>query len=67
MKSNRFIQAAPEGFLGGEHIKSVYAGRRGSMAGAFAAAMAATTSVRAQSSKDDPNIVNLPAHTKGLG
>ena len=72
MKSNRFIQAAPEGFLGGEHIKSVYAGRRGSMAGAFAAAMAATTAARAQTSvsnasKDDPNIVNLPAHTKGLG
>jgi sulfane dehydrogenase subunit SoxC len=67
MKINRFIQAAPEGFLGSEQIKSVYAGRRGFMAGAFAAAMAATTAARAQSSKDDPNIVNLPAHTKGLG
>lgn len=67
MRNNRFIQAAPEGFLGSEQIKSVYAGRRGFMAGAFAAAMAATTSARAQSSKDDPNIVNLPAHSKGLG
>ena len=37
------------------------------MAGAFAAAMAATTTARAQSSKDDLNIVNLPAHSKGLG
>lgn len=67
MRSNRFIQPAPEGFLGKEDIKAVYAGRRGFMAGAFAAAMAATTAARAQSSKDDPNIVNLPAHTKGLG
>ena len=67
MRNNRFIQAAPEGFLGSEQIKSVYAGRRGFMAGAFAAAMAAATAARAQSSKDDPNIVNLPAHTKGLG
>ena len=39
MRNNRFIQAAPEGFLGGEQIKSVYAGRRGFMAGAFAAAI----------------------------
>ena len=67
MRNNRFIQPAPEGFLGSEQIKSVYAGRRGFMAGAFAAAMAATTTARAQSSKDDPNIVNLPAHSKGLG
>lgn len=67
MRNNRFIQAAPESFLGSEQIKSVYAGRRGFMAGAFAAAMAATTTARAQSSKDDPNIVNLPAHSKGLG
>ncbi len=37
------------------------------MAGAFAAAMATTTTVRAQSSKDDPNIVNLPAHIKVRG
>ena len=66
MRNNRFIQPAPEGFLGSEQIKSVYAGRRGFMAGAFAAAMAATTTARAQSSKDDPNIVNLPAHSKGL-
>lgn len=67
MRNNRYIQPAPEGFLGKEQIKSVYAGRRGFMAGAFAAAMAAATSARAQSAKDDPNIVNLPAHTKGLG
>ncbi len=67
MRNNRYIQPAPEGFLGKEQIKSVYAGRRGFMAGAFAAAMAAATSARAQSAKDDPHIVNLPAHTKGLG
>ncbi len=67
MRSNRFIQLAPEGFLGNEQIKSVYAGRRGFMAGAFAAAMAATTTAQSQTSKDDPNILNLPEHTKGLG
>jgi sulfane dehydrogenase subunit SoxC len=37
------------------------------MAGAFASALAASSVARAQSSRDDPNIVNLPAHTKGLG
>ena len=69
MRNNRFIQAAPEGFLNKEQIKSVYGGRRGFMAGAFASALAVSTAARAQTapSKDDPNIINLPAHSKGLG
>ena len=69
---NRFIQAAPENFLSGNQINEVKAGRRGFLAGAFAAAAAATVSgarAQAQSSTSagDPNILNMPAHTKGLG
>ena len=69
MRISRFIQPAPENFLSKEQVKSVYSGRRGFMAGAFASAMAAATSVRAQGASgiDDPNIINLPEHTKGLG
>ena len=48
MRNNRFIQAAPEGFLNKEQIKSVYGGRRGFMAGAFASALAVSTAARAQ-------------------
>jgi sulfane dehydrogenase subunit SoxC len=67
---NRFIQRAPENFLSGDQINDVKAGRRGFLAGAFAAA-AASMSARAQTSAPmpagDPNILTLPAHTKGLG
>ena len=61
---NRFIQRAPENFLSGEQINEIKAGRRGFLAGAFAAAAAAVTQAQAAG---DPNILNLPAHTKGLG
>ena len=61
---NRFIQRAPENFLSAQQINDVKAGRRGFLAGAFAAAVAG---VQAQTSVGDPNILNLPAHTKGLG
>ena len=71
---NRFIQRAPENFLSGNQINEVKAGRRGFLAGAFAAAAAAAATVsgaraQAQSSTSagDPNILNMPAHTKGLG
>jgi sulfane dehydrogenase subunit SoxC len=69
MRSNRFLQTAPESFLSGEQVKDVYRGRRGFMTGAFAAALAAAASARAQSSaaQGDPNILNLPDHTKALG
>jgi sulfane dehydrogenase subunit SoxC len=61
---NRFIQRAPENFLSAQQINDVKAGRRGFLAGAFAAAVAG---VQAQTSAGDSNILNLPAHTKGLG
>jgi sulfane dehydrogenase subunit SoxC len=38
MMLNRFIQRAPENFLSREQIHEVRAGRRGFLAGAFAAA-----------------------------
>ena len=63
---NRFIQRAPESFLSSEQIRDVQAGRRGFLAGAFAAA-AASMSAHAQPAAGDPNILNLPAHSKGLG
>ncbi len=61
---NRFIQRAPENFLSAQQINDVKAGRRGFLAGAFAAAVAG---VQAQTPAGDPNILNLPAHSKGLG
>ena len=61
---NRFIQRAPENFLSAQQINEVKAGRRGFLAGAFAAAVAGA---QAQTSAGDPNILNLPAHSKGLG
>ena len=62
---NRFIQRAPENFLSAQQINDVKAGRRGFLVGAFAAAVAGA---QAQTSvAGDPNILNLPLHTKGLG
>ena len=63
---SRFIQRAPENFLSRAQIRDVHAGRRGFLAGAFAAA-AASMSVHAQTQAGDPNILNLPVHSKGLG
>jgi sulfane dehydrogenase subunit SoxC len=69
MRTNRFLQPAPEGFLDASQIKAVHGGRRGFMASAFAAALATAGAARAQTapSVDDSNIVNLPDHTKALG
>jgi sulfane dehydrogenase subunit SoxC len=72
MRNNRFLQAAPEGFLSAEQIKSVHGGRRGFMGAAFAAALTGAAVARAQSSSQspslgDPNILNLPDHSKTLG
>ena len=61
---NRFIRRAPENFLSAQQINEVKSGRRGFLAGAFAAAVAG---VQAQTTAGDPNILTLPAHTKGLG
>ena len=66
MRTNRFLQPAPEGFLSHSQIKAVHGGRRGFMAGAFTSAVAGVGTARAQA-VDDTNIVNLPDHTKALG
>jgi sulfane dehydrogenase subunit SoxC len=63
---SRFIQRAPENFLSREQIQEVRAGRRGFLSGAVAAAASAMAASRALAS-DDPAIMNLPAHSKGLG
>jgi sulfane dehydrogenase subunit SoxC len=70
---SRFIQRAPENFLSAAQINDVKAGRRGFLAGAFAAAAAAASSMSAHAQTNasaligDPNILTLPAHSKGLG
>ncbi|MDB5967213.1 MAG: Mo-co oxidoreductase dimerization domain, partial [Polaromonas sp.] len=63
---SRFLRRAPENFLDAQQVAEVRAGRRGFLAGALAAASAAAAgSARAEA--DDPAIVNLPPHSKGLG
>jgi sulfane dehydrogenase subunit SoxC len=65
---SRFIRRAPENFLDREQIQAVRAGRRGFLAGAMAAAATAVGTGRALAQAgDDPAIMNLPAHSKGLG
>jgi sulfane dehydrogenase subunit SoxC len=77
MSSGRLIKA-PENFLSQDGIKTVFAegkkGRRDFIRSAFAAAAAgaAVPVALAQgnpvsASGGDPNILNLPAHSKGLG
>ncbi len=65
------IRKAPEGFLTPEQISDVTAGRRNFLSNAFtlvagSAAAASSAPARAQF-QGDPNILELPAHTKGLG
>ena len=65
---SRFLQRAPENFLDAQQMRDVRAGRRGFLAYALAAATAATaTAAAAQTRQGDPNILELPAHSKGLG
>ncbi|MDW5441760.1 sulfite dehydrogenase [Polaromonas sp. SM01] len=64
---SRFIRRAPENFLSQDDIKSVRSGRRGFLAGAVAAAAASSLAAQRAMAQDDPAIVNLPAHSKGLG
>ncbi len=72
--SGRLIKA-PESFLDPTGIKTVFAegkkGRRDFIRGAFAAAAAtagvAALPARAQQPAGDPAILELPAHSKGLG
>jgi sulfane dehydrogenase subunit SoxC len=58
------IRRAPEHFLDAKQIADVQAGRREFLRGAFAAAAAAATAAQAGG---DPNILNLPEHSKSLG
>ncbi len=61
------IRRAPEGFLSQSDIAAVRTGRRSLLAGVFGAAMASLAQTTHAQTKDDPNIMELPAHTKGLG
>ena len=65
------IRKATEDFLTREQISEITAGRRQFLSNAFAlasgsVAIAASAPARAQL-QGDPNILELPAHTKGLG
>ena len=64
---SRFIQSAPENFLTPAQMQDVRAGRRGFLAGALLAASATASSQANAQQAGDPNILNLPAHSKGLG
>jgi sulfane dehydrogenase subunit SoxC len=65
---SRFIRRAPENFLSREQIQDVRAGRRGFLAGAVAAAAGAMAAQQALAQAgDDPAIMSLPVHSKGLG
>ena len=59
------IRKAPEGFLTQPQIADVLRGRRGFLGAAMAVAAGAAGAAGA--SQSDPNILNLPDHTKGLG
>ncbi|QIL72541.1 sulfite dehydrogenase [Diaphorobacter sp. HDW4B] len=70
------VRKAPENFVQGDGVAKVFAeakaGRRSFIRSAFAAAAAgAATTAFAQNGQNvgegDPNILELPAHTKGLG
>ncbi len=72
------LRKAPEGFLDRAGIQTVFAeggrGRRDFIRGAFAAALAGTAAARASAQANpvpteggDPNILNLPPWSTGLG
>jgi sulfane dehydrogenase subunit SoxC len=68
MRTNRFLQPAPESFLTCAQISAVHGGRRGFMAGALTSAIAAAVAGTTQAhAADDTNIVNLPDHSRALG
>ena len=62
------LKRAPENFLDAGQIANITAGRRGFLRQAFllAGSTAVTAPVMAEF-KGDPNILELPAHSKGLG
>ena len=71
------VRKAPENFVKGDVVAQVFAeakaGRRNFIRGAFAAAAAGVTATTALAQnaqnvgEGDPNILELPAHSKGLG
>jgi sulfane dehydrogenase subunit SoxC len=64
------VRKAPENFLSAPQINDITAGRRGFLEGAFKAALggaAAVAAVGQARAEGDPNILNLPAHSTGLG
>ena len=71
------VRKAPENFVKGDAVAQVFAeakaGRRNFIRGAFAAAAAGVTATTALAQnaqsvgEGDPNILELPAHSKGLG
>jgi sulfane dehydrogenase subunit SoxC len=65
------IERAPENFLSPSQIADVARGRRGFLKDAFLAASGALAASAGSSAfangEGDPNILNLPAHSKGLG
>jgi sulfane dehydrogenase subunit SoxC len=65
------LQKAPEGFLSHDQIAEVQRGRRDFLRGAMASATLAVSSgaavAYAQVPAGDPNILNLPTHSTGLG
>lgn len=70
------VQKAPENFIGPDGVRRVFAeakaGRRDFLRGAFAAAAAAVAAGGAsaqagRAATSDPNILDLPEHSRGLG
>jgi sulfane dehydrogenase subunit SoxC len=62
------VVPAPEGFLGPEEIASVASGRRDFLRSAFLAASATLAAGTSRAEfKGDPNILELPEHSKSLG
>ena len=67
------MQKAPENFIGSDGVRNVFAearfGRRDFICQAFAAATAtsATLASKPVQAQGDPNILQLPQHSRGLG
>ncbi|HEX3063264.1 MAG TPA: hypothetical protein VHP55_11335, partial [Usitatibacter sp.] len=65
LKAAGRVRRAPENFLDSSQIAAVQAGRREFLRGAFLAAAAMTP--LASRAGGDPAILELPAHSRGLG
>jgi sulfane dehydrogenase subunit SoxC len=67
MNRRGHLLPAPEGFLDARQIAEVQAGRRGFLRDAFLAAAGLAAANVAGAADGDPAILELPAHSKGLG